>query len=212
MSQSPESAAASSAARQFEALRRLQAQAEQRIKLGQQLFKAAEAQASAHQDAIEQVRGEQERLREQVQQDVAQSLHAYDQWVGQIDESFTKAIRSLEERVDTLARDWEQTQGKLDVMVRRSEALLDKSRQLIEGATPTASKAARPTPSAASAPPPRPLPMPKRSPSQQPEAPTAGPRYQDLIRKLHPETESPNASDRMDDRSDEDRPPLRRSA
>lgn len=116
---------------QLEALRRVQAQAEQRVKLGQQLFKAAEARVSTHRAMIDEIKGEQAKLRDEVQRDVAQSLQSYDQWVGKLDERLTEAMRSLEARLDTLQNEWQATQAKIEHMLRRSEALLDQSRVLL---------------------------------------------------------------------------------
>ncbi|MEE9212814.1 MAG: hypothetical protein V3U29_09190 [Phycisphaeraceae bacterium] len=141
---------------QLEALKRVQAQAEQRVKLGLQLFKAAEAHTMHQQNVLQQVRAEQGRLRGQLQHDVARSLQAYDQWVGQIDESFTKAIQALDEKVGKLQSDWRQTQRRIESTMRRSEALLDQARYLVESAAKDAGQTI-PSPTAA----PKPVSPPK---------------------------------------------------
>lgn len=115
---------------QLIALKRVQAQAEQRVKLGVQLFKAAEAHTTGQQVAINDLKDEQQKLRSELHEDVTKSLHAYDQWVGRIDESFTRAMQKLEGKIDTLEENWQNTQTRIEAMLRRSEALLDQSRYL----------------------------------------------------------------------------------
>lgn len=122
---------------QAEALKRTQAQAEQRVKLGVELFKAAEKRLTTQSDVLRQVRDEQKHLREAVQQDVAKSLQSYDQWIGRIDEGFTTALRTLENKVDAMAREWSESQQRMDEMIRRSEELLTQSRAALDGDTPT---------------------------------------------------------------------------
>ena len=117
---------------QLQALKRVQAQAEQRVKLGMQLFKAAEARLSTQTDMLGQIKNLQHQLREQVNQDVAKSLHEYDQWIGQIDESFTTAIRKLEEKVDAVQTNIINSEARVKHMLQRAEALLDQSRCLAE--------------------------------------------------------------------------------
>ncbi len=115
-------------AQQAEALRRAQAQADQRVKLGTELFKAAEKQLNTQSEMLRQVRSEQKHLRESVQEDVAKSLQAYDQWIGRLDEGFTKALQSLEAKVDAMAAEWAETQKRIEDMVTRSEALFAQGR------------------------------------------------------------------------------------
>jgi hypothetical protein len=117
---------------QLEALRRVQAQAEQRVKLGLQLFKAAEAHATQQQTLIEEIKSEQQRLRAEVQEDVARSLHTYDQWMGRMDEDFTRAIKSLETKIEMLEAQWSHSQERMAAMMRRAEALLQQSQAMLE--------------------------------------------------------------------------------
>ncbi len=117
---------------QMQALKRVQAQAEQRVKLGMQLFKAAEARLSSQTDIVQQIKTLQKQLREQVNNDVAKSLHQYDQWIGQIDESFTTAIRKLEEKVDAVQANISKSEARMRDMLDRAEAMLDQSRCLLE--------------------------------------------------------------------------------
>lgn len=129
---------------QAEALKRTQAQAEQRVKLGVELFKAAEKRLTTQSDLLRQVRDEQKHLREVVQQDVAKSLQSYDQWIGRIDEGFTTALRTLENKVDAMAREWSESQQRMDEMIRRSEQLLTRSRAALDEDTPTERTAPKP--------------------------------------------------------------------
>jgi flagellar biosynthesis chaperone FliJ len=133
---------------QLEALQKVQAQAEQRVKLGMQLFKAAEAHTSQHRAILDEVKAEQSRFRDELTQDVTRSLHAYDQWVGQIDDTISDSIKSLEDKMDKLTSDWAKTQQRIESMMKRSEALLDQSRCLVEDkpVTRPAAPLATPTP------------------------------------------------------------------
>jgi len=107
----------------LEALRRVQAQAEQRIALGKQLFKAAEARMRGESDVLSQVRKEQAGLREQLHREFTESLHSYDQWLGQMDENFTIAIRALEEKIDAVAAQVESDRHRAERLLHRAEAL-----------------------------------------------------------------------------------------
>ena len=118
---------------QLEAVKKVQAQAEQRVKLGMQLFKAAESRINAQQDLVDQFRKDQDTLKEQVLRDVAKTLQEYDQWIGRIDESFTHAIQSLEQRLDALEQSNQSSLTDVKRMVERSEEMLDHTRVLIEG-------------------------------------------------------------------------------
>ncbi|MEX0652818.1 MAG: hypothetical protein WD534_02210 [Phycisphaeraceae bacterium] len=117
---------------QLEAVRRVQAQVEQRVKLGVQLFRSAEVQLTQQQDLLAEARQEQAQLREQLEADVTRSLRAYDQWMGHMDDRLTRTVDKLEQRLDTLQAQWEQTESRLEQMVRRSETLLNQSRSMLE--------------------------------------------------------------------------------
>lgn len=117
----------------LEALARVQAQTEQRIALGRQLFKAAEARIRAESDVVKQVRRENEALKEQLHREFTESLHSYDQWVGQIDESFTTAIRALEQKIDAVASQSEADRRHVASLVARAEALLGQAQMKLGG-------------------------------------------------------------------------------
>ncbi len=142
------SPAALTTAQKLEALRRVQGQAEQRVKLGTQLLKAAESHAVQTQSQVEQIRREQNELREKLEHDVAAALHQYDQWVGTIDETLTRRLQLAEERLDALDKQWEEAERRVMRMVKRAELMFDQSRSLLESATSKLDRlvAVRPTP------------------------------------------------------------------
>lgn len=137
--------------RQFEALKRVEDEANKRVQLGMQLYRAAESHTAHQQSLLDGFKEDQQRLKDELEQDVTRSLHAYDQWVGKIDEDFTNALKSLESRIDTLQDQWSASQQRIDDMMRRSEALLDQSRTLVRTAVkqipPGAAPVAEPAPS-----------------------------------------------------------------
>ena len=121
---------------QMQALKRVQAQAEQRVKLGMQLFKAAETRLTTQTDVLQQIKTLQSQLREQLNEDVAKTLQQYDQWIGQIDESFTTAIRKLEEKVDAVQKNLTTSESRMQKMLERAESMLDQTRELLSHHTP----------------------------------------------------------------------------
>ena len=127
---------------QLEAIRKVQAQAEQRVKLGMQLFKAAEARMTSQQEMVDKFRAEQNALRDQVQQDVAKTLQDYDQWVGRIDESFTHAIQRLEERLAGLETSVAESDERVEKMLERAEGMMEQTRYLLEKAKRTPAETA----------------------------------------------------------------------
>ncbi|MFN3167334.1 MAG: hypothetical protein ACE37H_09755 [Phycisphaeraceae bacterium] len=119
------------AEQQAAALEKVQQQATQRVKLGQQLFEAAEAKLKQHQQVLDEINQQQERLREKVQEDVAKSLQSYDQWMGRIDESFTKAIADLGGRLDILEARVDASRGDMQAMIANAGALLEQTQALL---------------------------------------------------------------------------------
>jgi len=124
---------------QAEAITRVQEQAEQRVRLGTQLFKAAEATIAEHVAAVSKARQEHHDLKETIQQDVAKSLLSYDQWLGQIDEAFTRSVKKIEDRVDALEQGclameeaWHNTEQRLETVMNRAEAMVDASRDMLQ--------------------------------------------------------------------------------
>lgn len=137
------------------ALKQVQAQAEQRIKLGTQLLKAAEAHTSQGQSVIDKVRSEQNHLRDKLEQDVTKALNHYDEWIGTVEESLTGRLDKVERRLESLSQQWEDSEQRLTRMIKRAEALFDQSRSMLESVKAAVSrkKAIRPTANTASAPP-----------------------------------------------------------
>ena len=116
---------------QAAALEKVQQQANQRVKLGQQLFEAADARLKQHQKVLDEINDQQRILREQVQEDVAKSLQSYDQWMGRIDESFTKSVRDLTQRLDQLEERIDGSQQEMQAMVAKAGALLQQTQTLL---------------------------------------------------------------------------------
>lgn len=119
------------ARQQLEALQRVQGQAEQRVKLGVQLFKAAEARTSQYQAMLDQIKAEQEEFRTEFSQDMARSFQVYDKWLGQIDETLTDALSELESKLDKLGTNWAGKQDRTESLINRSEQMLEQSRDLL---------------------------------------------------------------------------------
>lgn len=114
------------------ALRRVQAQAEQRIRLGMQLFKAAEAHVSGQQHIVEDLRQAQEQLREDLHSDVARSFRSYDEWMGEFGDQISDRIEKMEGRIEQLQHRWGEIEKRIGMMVKRAEALVEQSRTLLE--------------------------------------------------------------------------------
>lgn len=113
------------------ALDKVQQQATQRVKLGQQLFEAADARLKQHQKVLDEINDQQTILREQVQDDVAKSLQSYDQWMGRIDESFTKSIRDMTQRLDQLEESVAGSRHEMQDMLSKAAALLQQTQTLL---------------------------------------------------------------------------------
>ncbi len=105
-------------------LRSVQTQAEERVRLGMQLLKAADSRLNAQREVLAEVREEQGKLREQVQNDVAKSLQTYDQWMGKIDESFTRALRNITDRLETIEQQIGSKMEGLDQLCDKTQAVL----------------------------------------------------------------------------------------
>lgn len=116
---------------QAKALEQVQQQASQRVKLGQQLFEAADARLKQHQQVLDEINDQQKILREQVQDDVAKSLQSYDQWMGRIDESFTKSIRDLNQRLDQLEDTVAGSHNEMQDMLSKAAALMQQTQMLL---------------------------------------------------------------------------------
>ncbi len=118
-----------------DALRRVQEQADQRLKLGLQLFKAAEAQATQHHAVLDSVKQEQAQLRQDIREDVARSLRDYDQWVGALEKRLLERMDDHARRLEELENNWAGVEQRMETMLRRAEAMLDQTRCLLMGTT-----------------------------------------------------------------------------
>ncbi len=118
--------------KQLEALQRVQNQAEQRVRLGLQLFKAAEAHTLGYRELLDDLKAEREKMRDELAQDVTRSLRDYDQWIGQLDETYSQAMLTLEARVNALESKIDAEQQKLQAMLQQTEKLLEQSSKLLE--------------------------------------------------------------------------------
>jgi|GEM_PF-6677393 len=109
---------------QAQAIRRAKEQAQTRVTLGKQLLQAANTRLTQQHDALQAIRTEQADLRDQLQQDVAQSLQQYDQWLGQADERFSKRFDAIEARMT-------QAEAAIAESTRDIKLLLTKADQLL---------------------------------------------------------------------------------
>jgi len=113
-----------------EAVRLAEAAAEQRISLGVKLLSAAEAETTQQHRRVDEIRQEQRRWQEGMQRDVASSFKSYDQWVGRFDTRIREDLENLGQRVEHLRSQWHATEQRIEQMVKRSEAMLDRCRDL----------------------------------------------------------------------------------
>lgn len=113
---------------QLDALRQVQTQAEERVQLGMQLFKAAENRLSTQKQVLDKFKQDNDAMREEVREDVARSLQQYDQWLGQMDDRLTQSMQDLESRLDTIQTEWAETKNTIQKMVSRVESLVDDQR------------------------------------------------------------------------------------
>lgn len=119
-------------AEKLAALRRVQLQAEQRIRLGMQLFKAAEAHVAGQQGIVEDLRQAQEQLREDLHSDVARSFRSYDEWMAEFGGRIADRMEKMESRIEQLQHRWVEIEKRINQMVKRAEALVEQSRCLLE--------------------------------------------------------------------------------
>jgi hypothetical protein len=119
------------AAQQLEALRRVQAAAQQRVQLGQRLFMAAEKQTARHQQLLEELQAERRALRQQMHEQMQQELLAASGTFQAAEDRITEAVIRLEQRVEQLASQWNQVEQRLLGMLQRAQSALDQARQFV---------------------------------------------------------------------------------
>ena len=152
---------------QLTALRRTQAQAEERVRLGVRLFNAADARLGEHRALLDGVRAEQEQLRAELREEVTRSLRQYDQWMGDAGDRFNAAFVTLATKIEAVEQALTQSRDQVEAMMRRTQALLDRAAAAAADAEELA--APRLTTTAddallASTPPPTPAPEPDATP------------------------------------------------
>ena len=162
---------------QLDAARQVFAQAEQRIALSKKLFDAAEARTVHNQKLLEQFKAAQDELRRELHEDVAASLRDYDQWMGRIDEGFTRKMRELHERLDRLETQWGQAQQQVEDMMLRAQSLLEQSKGMLDAASPSPSAAEPTAPDDAGG-------VAKPQAAQRTDPVDASPIYSQLLRRL----------------------------
>ena len=111
---------------QLEALRRIQAQAESRVKLGVQLFKAAETYSTYQNDLLEQVRASLEHVQEQWHQDSVNQVQAYEKCIRQIDDRLVGMNQTLDDHLDKVRQLCSQTQQRVEVLVEQAQGCLGR--------------------------------------------------------------------------------------
>ena len=116
---------------QLEALRRAQRQAEQRVRLGMQLFKAAEARLAAGQDVVGQVRREQDALRDEMHREREEETTNFNKRIAEVQQSTDTRLGAVERQLTKLQHEWSATQDRMGELVARCQAMLDQTRHLV---------------------------------------------------------------------------------
>ena len=83
---------------------------------------------------VDQLRQEQAQIRQQMQEDMARSLHAYDQWIGQVKTDFDSRLDRLDRRMSDLQQQWQAMAARVESMMSRAEVLFDQARMISEAA------------------------------------------------------------------------------
>lgn len=128
VSLSPQSPGRLSPQEQLEAVRRLQEQAEKRLRLGRELFQAAEGLIRHYRQELEQLKQQQQELLQQMQKEIASSLRQYDQWIGQMEKDTTRRLEELTRRLAAMEAAWPELQKKVEMLLKRSGAVLEQIR------------------------------------------------------------------------------------
>lgn len=116
---------------QLDALNRAQRQAEQRVRLGMQLFKSAEARLSAGQELVHQLREEQDALKAQMKEQVDKSIHSMTRDVDERTQSVEQRLDALTSKLEQAQHAWESSQQRVGEMMARCEAMLEQGRHLM---------------------------------------------------------------------------------
>jgi len=113
------------ATKQLEAIRRVQSQAENRIKLGLQLFKAAEGHTSRRRDILEDIKTDQKNIRDQLQSEMVENFQRYEHRIDSFDDKVTRTIESLDKRIGQLQEEFAAAETRIQTLLQRAEQLLD---------------------------------------------------------------------------------------
>lgn len=128
---------------QLEALQRLQDRAEQRVKLGVQLFKAAEAHVAGQQAQLGTLKAEHEQLRERLEGDFKSSMESYDRWLAASEERTIARLGKIEQQMAALREDQASSHQTITQLVKRAEAMLSQAKTLMSQATAAQATAAQ---------------------------------------------------------------------
>ncbi len=117
------------AEQQLEAVQRMQAQAEHRVKLGVQLYKAAEAHLAGHHEQLAALKREQGALQEKIEADVAQSFRVYDQYLSKSEEKTLARLDAVEGQIREVTEQQMTVTDRMDELIQRSESLLGQAKK-----------------------------------------------------------------------------------
>lgn len=116
---------------QLDALNRAQRQAEQRVRLGMQLFKSAEARLGAGQELVHQLRAEQDELKAEMKQQIEQDLLNIKEHVTERTDSVEQRLEALSLKLQQAQEQWQGSQQRVGEMMARCEAMLEQGRHLM---------------------------------------------------------------------------------
>ena len=114
---------------QLDALRKTQTQAEQRVRLGIKLFEAAEGRLKSQNQALAELRENQQALREQMLADIRRTAADYDDRLDRLESRITDAVDSAEARITALEQAWQASETRLNRLVSQAQSLLEQVEQ-----------------------------------------------------------------------------------
>ena len=120
-----------------EALRRIQAQADQRVTLGVQLFKAAEAHTTHQHDLLGRIKTDQQQVKQELQQDLAgvlKSIASYDQQLDRFENLFSAVMTAMAKRIDSIYNKQIEAEQRINETVKQVVDLLEKTQHLMDEA------------------------------------------------------------------------------
>ncbi len=115
---------------QLEALRRIR-QADQRVQLGAQLFKAAEAHTTHQHDLLGRIKAQQQRLHEDLAR-LAGSLSQQDQRADRLERLFGSVMGAMAKRLDEIYARQVEADKRFNQTLARAVDLLEKAEQLMD--------------------------------------------------------------------------------